>query len=1172
MIINLEPTIAKPAQKDLTAAIQLGVYHHQAGNIEQAESIYQQIIQVHPNNANALHLLGLIAHQRGEHHCAVDHIKQAIHINGSISDFHYNLGNVFKAQNELQDAADCFQAAIRLNPAHMDALNNLGNVLRKQGKIEDALEAFKSLLEMKPDCKASHSNFLLTLNYRSILTPTQIFEEHKRWSEKQLDPFKDNFKPFTNDKNPNRHLRIGYISPDFRRHSVAFFIEAVLEAHDRSKFEIICYSNTPRPDAVTERIQKLSDRWHNIWQITDDQVVDLIRSEKIDILIDLAGHMGNNRLPIFTLKPVPIQVTYLGYPNTTGLSTMDYRLTDAWADPCGETDHLYSEKLVRLPNGFLCFRPPEYGPVIADLPAFKKGMVTFGCFNNIAKVSRETAELWSEILKSIPNSRLLLKFRALMDKTTCQRIRQMFSQQGVSADRIETIGYIPSYEDHLALYNEIDIALDPFPYNGTTTTCEALWMGTPVVTLAGNSHASRVGVSLLSSIEMTDLIAETFEQYKHIAVRLSKDLNQLQTLRTGLRHRILQSPLTDAKEFTRSLEDVYREMWKTYCSRFDATGSVSRPENNNRTIPLASTNKTCREDENSQSSPGSRSAVSMDTGFKALINPVYQKRMNGEGLSAGDLMLMLANTILDQRFFQSEHWNWRYGGVRYHPRDSVSTNPKKILVLQWPSALGDAAMAAHFYTALRHKYPHSHIALLGSNVTRSLYEHSGFIDTFFDNPLATYLDQVASGQAIPIRDLMEQITVLVKQFASEAFDLVVNLQILPMTAIIAKLSGEKETLGMTLSQDGMPIILGNAWYPYLFGTSANLMRSYNGMHRRFILNRLAGFNQHIYLDPAMFIGPKSIQTVQQFFDDNGIKDHEMLIGISPLASSPLKTWKQYDGLVKALWEKYDAKTILFGSDSEKDAISRIIEKFGVPAIPGIQFNPNELMAAISGCDLFITNDTGPMHLASLMNKKIIALFGPTITREVGPWSEDYIVLQSKICKECFQTTCSSQNTCMDHISIQDVIRAVDFFLNNNQEANEKASTCVTWQSPANEKQFSSSLDLAISNKFLRLLESQESHSTDPGIHQKETGPILEFCDVFKGKVINALGQLDRGCNPERLADIDKEITAGCGFLRTILIFNDMKYLDKRRTIETDPTAYRLYYLGILKDIDHFLAL
>jgi len=1170
--MNQDPGIDYLPQKDVSAVVKLGIQRHQAGNLDEAESIYKQILLDFPEEANAWHLLGLIAHQRGEHHRAVDLLKQAVHINGSVSEFHYNLGTVFKSQNELQDAADCFQTAIRLNPAHLDALNNLGNVLREQGKIEDAIEAFERLLEMKPDNKASHSNLLLTLNYRSILKPAQILEEHKRWSEKQVDPFKDNFKPFTNDKNPNRQLRIGYISPDFRRHSVAFFIEAVLEAHDRLKFEIICYSNAPWADAVTERIQKLSNRWHDIRQITDEHVIDLIRSEKVDILIDLAGHMGNNRLPLFARKPAPVQVTYLGYPNTTGLSTMDYRLTDAWADPYGETDRLYSEELVRLPNGFLCFQPPGNGPEIADLPALKTGMVTFGSFNNIAKVSPETAELWSAILKTIPNSRLILKSRALMDRTTCQRIRQMFSRQGVSADRIETIGHIPSHEDHLALYNDVDIALDPFPYNGTTTTCEALWMGTPVVTLAGNSHASRVGVSILSSIGLTGLIADSPANYKDIVVRLSKNLNRLQTLRTELRQRILKSALTDANRFTRSLEDVYRDMWKNYCSRFDTKGPVSRPANTNRTIPLASTNETCPEDENSRPAPDSRPAVSVNTGFKALIDQVYQKRLMERRLSVGDLMLMLAHTILDQSFFQSKYWKWRYGGVRYIPGYGGQSNPRKILILQWPAALGDGAMAAHFYAALRHKYPQAQIELLGNNVTRSLYEQSGLIDIFLDNPLTTYLDQVASGQAIPIQDLMEQITALVKQLASEAFDLVVNLQILPMTAIIAKLSGAKETLGMTLSQDGMPIILGNAWYPYLFGTSANLMRSYNGMHRRFILNRLAGFDQHIDLEPALFIGPKSIQTVQQFFDDNGIKDHEMLIGISPLASSPLKTWKQYDGLIKALWERYGAKTILFGSGSEKDEILRIIKKSGVPAIPGVQFNTNELIAAISGCDLFITNDTGPMHVASLLNRKIIALFGPTIFREVGPWSEDYIVLQSKICKECFQSTCSSQNVCMDHISIQDVIRAVDSLLNDNQETNEKASFRVTWQSPGNENRFSNSQSFEISKKYLKFFESQASHSTNPGAHKDEHGLVREFCDAFKGRVINALDQLDRGCNPERLAEIDKEITAGCDFLKTILIFNDMKYLDKRRTIETDPAAYRSYYLGILKNIDHFLAL
>jgi len=295
-------------------------------------------------------------------------------------------------------------------------------------------------------------------------------------------------------------------------------------------------------------------------------VEDLIRNDQIDILVDLAGHTANNHMLLFAKKPAPVQVTYLGYPNTTGLPTMDYRITDEWADPIGQTEHLHTEELTRLPKSFLCYKPPENAPEVLSLPALSKGNVTFGSFNNRSKVTPETVKIWSAILKAVLNSRLILKSKALNDKETCQVLREMFFENGVSPEQIELVGYLP-FEQHLRLYNRIDIGLDTFPYNGTTTTCEAMWMGVPVIALAGESHASRVGVSLLSNVGLSELIAESTEDYIKKAVTLADNLDKLQDLRANLRPLMARSPLMDATGFTRSLEAAYRKMWKRWCDQ-----------------------------------------------------------------------------------------------------------------------------------------------------------------------------------------------------------------------------------------------------------------------------------------------------------------------------------------------------------------------------------------------------------------------------------------------------------------------------------------------------------------------------------------------------------------------------------------------------------------------------
>lgn len=552
--------------------------HNNVGNIlkiqgdqDAALRHYQTALQINPQYADAHYNMGIILKDRHQLNAAAKHFRKAIHLQPDYHKAHLNLGILLHRNWKLGEAIRHYHEAILLKPDLEDAYNNLGVVLKEQGKLEEAYKYFNKALEIKPEFSEAHSNLLLNLHYHASLDTAYIFSEHQRWAQQHTTALVTAAKPHDNEPNPNRRLRIGYVSPDFRRHSVAFFIEPILEAHNRAAFDISCYANVSKPDHITERFKRWVDNWYDIWEMPHKEAADLVRKNKIDILIDFAGHTANNRMPLFAQKPAPVQVTYLGYPDTTGISNMDYRITDQYADPIGYADHLHTEQLVRLPSCFLCYRPFEESPEVAEPPLLKNSCLTFGSFNSLPKVTHEVVTLWSQILQAVPDSRLIMKCGQLGDKQTRERFKKMFLHSGISSDRIDLLRETPSLSDHLAIYRQVDIALDPFPYNGTTTTCEALWMGVPVITLAGNRHSSRVGVSLLSVIGLSDLIAETTQEYVAKAVNLAQDIERLEQMRANLRTILIKSPVTNAKTFTRSLEDAYRKMWQTWCFRTNHT-------------------------------------------------------------------------------------------------------------------------------------------------------------------------------------------------------------------------------------------------------------------------------------------------------------------------------------------------------------------------------------------------------------------------------------------------------------------------------------------------------------------------------------------------------------------------------------------------------------------------
>lgn len=371
--------------------------------------------------------------------------------------------------------------------------------------------------------------------------------------------------PLRNARDRERVLRIGYLSPDFRSHSVADFTCKLIGAHDRNQFENFCYSNVIREDAITQRFKAYTDHWLSIVGMDDEGVAARIGQDRIDILVDLAGYTAENRILIFAREPAPILVNWLGYPNTTGLKVMDYRLTDSIADPDGEADRLHSEKLVRLKHGFLCYQATGSMPPVSGPSYRHQGHITFGSFNHPPKITPAVIGTWAKILESRPDARLVLKGGAFVDAETREYYSSIFGEHGISPERLDLICKTPSRNDHLETYSRIDISLDPFPYNGTTTTCEALWMGVPVITLRGNRHAGRVGASILHHLGCPELIAENENEYIELACRLADDTGRLETLRTDLRHRMSQSELMNLPQFTETLENAYREMWTAWC-------------------------------------------------------------------------------------------------------------------------------------------------------------------------------------------------------------------------------------------------------------------------------------------------------------------------------------------------------------------------------------------------------------------------------------------------------------------------------------------------------------------------------------------------------------------------------------------------------------------------------
>jgi predicted O-linked N-acetylglucosamine transferase (SPINDLY family) len=530
------------------------------GRPAEAEESCRRALALAPDDPLALSILGSVIFDLGRLADAERCAREALAIRPSSAAAHYLLGEVQRRRGDLEDAAESYRGALALNAQFAEAHINLGEALKNLGRLEEAERCYRAALDVDPDNAVAHSGLLFALNYFPGRGPADIFAQYEAFGRRFAGL--NNGETHPNAPDPERKLRVGYVSGDFRAHSVAFFIEPVLAMHDRERFEIFCYYAFAGADALTEHLKGHADHWRDVSTMSDDALADLVRADRIDILVDLSGHSAANRLLAFARKPAPVQATWFGNLNTTGLRAVDWRISDAHASPIGRSEAFHSERLMRLPASLYCYRPPDDCPEVAPTPLERSGAPTFGAFTNSIKIAAPVIELWGRLIERMPGSRLLVLCSNLARLPADGRER--YVRLGIAGERLELMASVP-FREYLARHAAVDVMLDTFPCAGATTTCHALWMGVPVVTLSGDTETSRLGASLLNAIGLDALVARTPEQYVDIAARLALDPKRLASLRAGMRERMRASPLMDAAGFTLDLESAYRSMWKDWC-------------------------------------------------------------------------------------------------------------------------------------------------------------------------------------------------------------------------------------------------------------------------------------------------------------------------------------------------------------------------------------------------------------------------------------------------------------------------------------------------------------------------------------------------------------------------------------------------------------------------------
>lgn len=548
--------------RDLEALFGLGVLLHRGGALDEALALYERALAAAPDNAPLLENMSGLLLAQGRMPDAVAILERLLKLDPRGVRHWLNLAGALNAQARGSEAVAAYRQAILLQPDNAGAFNGLGNLLANLGRLDESVAAYRRAVVLDPDSFEARSNLLMTLHSLPGVSAADILAEAKAYGAR-IAP-----RPapaFANTRDPERALRVGFVSADLRVHPVGFFLERVLAAHDKSQVEAVLYDDTQFPDAQTERLRGLSAGWRSIAGKPDAEAARLIAADRIDILVDLAGHTGSNRLVLFGRRAAPVQASWLGYFGTTGVAAMDYVIADGVVLPVGD-EAVFTETPVRLASPYLCWSPPAEDVAAGPFPSLGGAPVTFGCFNNRAKVTAEVVAVWAKIMGRVENSRLFLKSWSLGDPGNRAGLIEAFGAHGIAAGRLIFEGLSPRAEG-LEAYNRVDIALDPFPFGGCTTTADTLWMGAPLVACKGTRWSGRMSETILSSVGLHDWVAPDLDAYVEMAVRAANGLAALSDLRAGLRARVAASPFCDGPRFARDIEAAYRAMWRGWCAQ-----------------------------------------------------------------------------------------------------------------------------------------------------------------------------------------------------------------------------------------------------------------------------------------------------------------------------------------------------------------------------------------------------------------------------------------------------------------------------------------------------------------------------------------------------------------------------------------------------------------------------
>ncbi len=538
----------------------LGVVLRDLGRLEDAISSFHQALAIQPDDAQTLNNLGLALYDLDKFGEATASYKRALSINPDYTEALNNWGLMLYATNQHYDAIANYRKALTIDHNFAEAHNNLGIALSSLGEHHQARISYRRALDIKPHYFEAHSNLLMAATY-TLQSPADYLDEALRFGKNVAGKTPSRYAAWQCNPQPPK-LRVGVVSADLHSHPVGYFLESLLAQLDSARIELIAYTNNPINDDLTARIKPYFSAWKSVFALNDQAAAQLIHEDGIHVLLDLSGHTAHNRLPLFAWKPAPVQVTWLGYFASTGVAGMDYLLADATGVPESQRAN-FSEQIWYLPDTRLCFTPPDTDLPVAALPGLTNGFVTFGCLQNLAKINDDVLITWGRILAALPHARLRLASKQLNDPTVVAQLQQRLQQYGISPARVSMHGPV-SRAAYLAAYAEVDVLLDTFPFPGGTTTCEALWMGVPTLTLAGETLLARQGASLLTAAGLQDWIAASEEAYVAKAVHFAGDLPKLATLRANLREQVRISPLFDAPRFAKHFEEALWGMWQAH--------------------------------------------------------------------------------------------------------------------------------------------------------------------------------------------------------------------------------------------------------------------------------------------------------------------------------------------------------------------------------------------------------------------------------------------------------------------------------------------------------------------------------------------------------------------------------------------------------------------------------